>query len=185
MEPEKSHSQNRNRGELQGEEATSWDLIGQNSYHLGVQFDAAATVPGIRVFQESDTIQNLDNGQPFKAIVKHLPISFNAVSGINDFNTLPINFPIQRIHLFAAGAIDDVEVLADGQVVYEATDDENTRLLADYGLVGGVMAFPIVFDMDQQASNALNVRRTLNIRVNSAATQTITAIVEQRVPNFI
>jgi hypothetical protein len=173
------------RASVTGEEATSWDLFGQNSYHLGVQFDAAATVPAIRVMQEHDTVRNLDNGQPFKAIVKHLPISFNAVSGINDLNTLPFNFPIQRIHLFAASAIDDVEVLADGTMVYEGTDDENTRMLADYGLDGSQMAYPIVFDMDQQASNALNVRNSLNIRVNSSAAQTITAIVEQRVPNFI
>lgn len=168
-----------------GEEATSWDLFGQQSNVIDVSFDAGATSPGIRVFTEYDNLRNLDNGEPFKSIVKRLPYALNAASGVNDFATLPFAFAIQRIHLFAASAINSVEVRADSNVVYEGTTAENARVLADYGLDASVMAYPIVFDADQQASSPLVVRNSLNLRVDSSAAQTITAIVEQRVPNFI
>ncbi len=170
-----------------GEESTSWDLEGVNSYNIGLKFDAAATAPSIRVYDEFDNFRNLDSGKPFKAFVKRLPIAFNAVSGLNDFNNLDFRFPIQRIHLFAPSAINSVEVQRDGEVIYEADNAENVRILADYGLdvAASGIEFPLVFDRDQQASSFLQARRSLNLRIDSSAAQVITAIVETRVPAIL
>lgn len=174
------------RASVIGEEATSWDLFGQNSYFMKLSFNGAATSPSIEVTRQFDNRRNVDGRTPFLSVIKRLPVSFNATAGINNLTTLPIVWPIQRIHLFAASAINSVEVLRDGELVYEASNATNARLLADHGLdqAGSGIAFPIVFDLDQQISSFLRVRNRLNVRVDVAAAGSITAIVEERLPVF-
>jgi|GEM_PF-5905392 len=174
------------RASVIGEEATSWDMFGQNSHFIKLSIDGAATAPTIEVQQVSDNRRNLDGKTPFLSVMKLLPVDFNANSGNNNLTTIPIDFPIHRILLFAPNAINSVEVIADGELKYEASFAQNARYLAEHGLdqAGSGIAFPIVFDADQQISSPLRVRDRLNVRIDSSATQTVTAIVEERLPAF-
>lgn len=174
------------RASVIGEESTSWDLFGQVKATLEVKFLAAASAPAMKVQASFDYGRNVSDGQPFLAIVKQLRFGYNAPSGNYDVNNLPVRFPIQRILLTAStGTIDSVEVYRDSQKVFEAEDSENNALLDDYGLDASKFTFPIVFDHEQQISSPLRVDRELNLRVNSSAANSLTAILEHRANGYV
>ncbi|MGH8019905.1 MAG: major capsid protein P2 [Opitutaceae bacterium] len=167
------------------EQVTAWDMIGEGAFEVRLQIAAGATLPGVTGIAMFDYGQTLLNGKPVKNVIRITELTKNAVSGLNDFDNLPMCDPIQRIVLFAAGAINSVEVTADRNKVYEVTSAENARVLADYGLVGSAAAFPICFDFTEQITDALVIARDLNVRFDSAAAQAVTAVVEARAPAFI
>jgi Viral coat protein P2 N-terminal domain len=173
------------RASVVGEEATSWPIysdLGTPTFTVQIDFTAVAA-PGLSALAVFDYARNVSDNQQFLTPIKQLPFAYNVPTGIFDITTLPINFPIQRIHLFGASAITNIEVVRDSEKVQESTVAQNARILAAHGLDGaGItgLQFPIVFDLDQQLSSPLVVSRDLDVRITSAAGQTVTAIVEQR-----
>ena len=174
------------RASVVGEEATSWDLFGQTKCTLELKFKTGLTTPACVVLGSFDYARNVADGKPFLSIVKQLKFTYNAPAGRYDVTTLPKTYPIQRILLNAStGAISDVEVTRDNEKVLEATDDENSAFLKDYGMVASFFTYPIAFDAEQQISSALIVNKELNVRVNSASANSLSVIVEHRVPAYL
>jgi hypothetical protein len=174
------------RASVLGEESTSWDTFGQNTFTIEIGIDSGATAPGLKTLAVYDFGRNVSDGNPFLAIVKQTQIAFNAPAGQFDMTTLPIRNPIQRIELVAASGITSVEVTRDSEKVYEATTAENAALLQAHGLSDPTeFAFPIVFDASQQISDNLTVDRDLVVRAVSGGAQTVTAVVEHRAPGYV
>lgn len=177
------------RRSVTGEEATSWPIyadLGISTFTIQVDFTAVAA-PGLQVLATFDYGRNVSGQSQFLTPIKQLPVAYNVAAGIFDMTTLPINFPIQRIELFGTQVINSVEVYRDSEKVHESTVAQNARVLAAHGLDGaGItgLQYPIVFDLDQQLSSPLLVSRDLDVRIDSAAGQTVTAIVEQRADAF-
>lgn len=173
------------RRSVTGSEATSWPIysdLGVQTFTIQVDFTAVAA-PGLTVLGTFDYSRNVSDGQQFVTPVKQNPVAYNVPLGLFDMTTLPVNFPIQRILMFGASAISQVETYRDSEKVQEGTVAQNARVLAAHGIDGaGVtgLQFPLVFDHDQQLSSPLVVSRDLDVRITSAAAQTVTAIVEQR-----
>lgn len=180
------------RRSLTGEEATSWDLKGQQSCTFEVVFNAGCTNPTLKVEAQFDYGENItvgEDGKPrrFLSIVKRTPNSYNAGIGINDVTTLPDEYPIQRILVNAAsGNITKAEVYKDDELIHDALSTENTEmLLSESEIVAGQFSYPIVFDSDQQSSSAIEVRDSLLVRVTNSAATTNRFIVERRAPAFV
>lgn len=177
------------RASVIGEEATSWPVyndIGVTTMTIQIDF-TAVVAPGLRALGIFDYERNQNGNTQFLTPIKQLPYSYNVAIGDFDITTLPIQFPIHRIHLFGASAISAVSVEADSTRVLEATVEQNARILAAHGIDGlGItgLQFPIVFDYDQQLSSPLRVSNNLVVRLTSAGAQSVTAIVEQRADSY-
>lgn len=180
------------RRSLTGEEATSWDLKGQQSCTFEVVFAAGCTNPTLKVEAQFDYGENItvgEDGTPrrFLSIVQRTANSYNAGVGVNDIASLPDRYPIQRILCNAsAGTINAAEVRKDDEVIHEATLSENTEmLLSEAQMAAAQFNYPIVFDSDQQSSSAIQVENSLLVRLTNSAAGTNRVIVERRAPAFV
>jgi hypothetical protein len=174
------------RASVVGEESTSWDLFGQSKCTLELKFKTGLTAITCAVSASFDYGRNISGTKPFLAIVKQLKQTYNAPSGVYDVTTLPKTFPIQRILLNAStGTLNSVEVTRDNEKVQESTTAQNSTFLKDYGLAAANFSFPVVFDFEEQISSALIVNRELNVRVVSSSANTLSAIIEHRVPDYV
>lgn len=188
------------RATIIGEEATSWDLNGQSKCTLEVKFDAAATAPTCVVMASFDFGRNVvvapDGSAAFNlSIIKQLAQTYVAPAGAYDVTTLPVKFPIQRIHLsVSAGTVSLVEVKRDGEIVLEATAAQNSAFLKDYGIDASQFSFPVCFDFTQQVTDALtglNFQsnpsgiKDLNVKVTSTNANTLTVLTESRANGYV
>jgi hypothetical protein len=190
-------------------DVTSWDLFGQSSFQLQIGLKTVTT-PGITGIMEFDYMRNLrptsQGPQPFLQPVAHHSFSQPIVTGRNDINTLPYNFPIRRLWLRGSTAdnISQVEVYQDGNKVFEATKGQLRDAYRPYGfkfsqldLIGFQNAtgpadlaidadlqplafFDVAFlsDPDSRYWKALKVGQNLILRVTSDSAQTLTTVME-------
>lgn len=189
------------RATIIGEEATSWDLTGQAKCTLELKFKAAAVAPSCTVMASYDfgrnvTVDAAGKATTFLAIIKQIVRTYNA-SSVYDINNLPVEFPIQRVHLANSGGATttSVEVVRDGEKVFEGTTAQNSAFLKDYGIDASQFAFSYTPDFTQQATDALtgvnfNANpasgiKDLNLKVTSSAATVITALVEQRANGYV
>ena len=167
------------RATVIGEEATAWDMFGQNTFILEVKFKSGTTNPQVTVQASYDFGRNLADGNPFLSIVKQHAITVNAPQGEYDIVNLPIALPIQRIHIEpSTGSVSLVEIKADGEDVFEATKAENDALHADYG-IDTPFGFSVIFDHEQQITSPLKVQRELNVRPTFSAANNATLVLER------
>lgn len=102
----------------------------------------------------------------------------NCVAGLNDFDTLPQNERIHRIHFFpSAGSITSFDVINNGRRIWEATKVENDRILRDYGLDGSQTGLSLAFDFTERADDFL-IPQNLNVRLNLSAAASVVAVME-------
>ena len=174
---------------VQGEEITAWEMRGQRTFTLEVDFDAAVTAPGLRVLATYDFGPlNTVGNQPILSIIKRRRISYNVPGGTFDMTTIPTNYPIQRFLLRGDGSgISEVEVYADSVKVYEASLADNARILAEYGLdqTQSGYSFPIVFDFTQQVLDPLIINSDIDVRIESGGSQSVYGVLHQRVPGYV
>lgn len=178
------------RASVLGEEATSWDMFFQTKFTYEIRLKSTITSPAVKILASYDFARNVsvENGKQvyFLSIIKQLPFTYNAPAGQYDITSLPIRFPIQRIHLQAStGTISPVEVTRDGEKVLEGTSAELARFLADYSLDSTAFTQSLVFDAEQQISSALLVSRELLVRLTSSAANTLRALVEHRANGYV
>lgn len=187
------------RASIDGEEATSWDLADQKKCTLELKFKAAAVAPAVQVLASYDYANNVvvTNGKAakFLAIVKQLALTYGVGAGANDLTTLPVKFPIQRIHLnVAAGTITDIQVKRDGEIVQESSVSQNSAFLKDRALDASQFSFPICFDFTQQLTDALTGQnfdanpsgiKDLNVKATCSQATVLTALVESRANGFV
>lgn len=167
------------RATVIGEEATSWDMFGQNTFVVEIKFKAGTTAPSVAVQATYDFGRNVANGQPFLSIVKQHALTVNAPQGELDIVNLPLSLPIQRIHIEpSTGTVTTVEVKADGEDVFEATKGENDELHKDHG-IDSPFGFSVIFDYEQQITSPLKVLRELNVKPTFSAANNATLVLER------
>jgi hypothetical protein len=167
------------RASVIGEEATSWDMAGQNSFVIEIKFKAGTTNPNVTTQASYDFARNLADGKPFLSIVKQHAVTVNAPQGEYDIVNLPIALPIQRIHVEpSTGTVTSLEVKADGEEVFDASKVENDALHADYG-IDSPFGFSVIFDYEQQITSPLKVQRELNVKPTFSAANNATLLLER------
>lgn len=173
------------RASVVGEEASSWDVVGQRTFVLEFQFRSDIADPQVQVLASYDNMRNLTGeGTPFASIVRQSSLTFNVPVGDFDMVNLPINRPIQRLHLRpSTGNVNRVQVKADDLLVHESNKAQNDRFLAHYGLATP-FAYSLVFDHTQQITDPLIVRRSLNVKVNFSAQNSAKVILETIATGF-
>jgi hypothetical protein len=159
------------------EALTAWDTFGERSVTVELSLKSAGGVPlvsGIMAFDRGFRANAA--GQRIKTVIRKFESTYNLGAGLADVDTLNKRWPIQRLLMDGASNISQVDVIADSRRVWEASDTENTRILADYGLDATAFNYPLCFNFTEQLSDFLEVAQTLNVRVTSAAAQTVTIL---------
>lgn len=181
------------RASVLGEEATSWDLFGQSKATLEIKWKDNITVPSVKIRSIFDYSRNVTATQDGKAALfvsvwKVLPKTWNFGAGTNPILDISIQHPIQRIFFLpASGVVSALEVIRDGETVFEGTRAENKLSLEDYELDAeafGAGAFTYAPDYEQQVSSALVASKSLEFRVTQSEAATLRALIVQRVPYF-
>ncbi|PXA04823.1 hypothetical protein DDZ13_06570 [Coraliomargarita sinensis] len=167
------------RATVIGEEATAWDMFGQNSFVIEIKLKSGTTNPQVTTQATFDFSRNLANGKPFLNIVKQHSLTYNAPQGEFDIVNLPVELPIQRLHITpSTGTVSDCEVSADGETVFEASKAENDALHADYG-IDSPFGFSVIFDYEQQFTSPLKVQREMNLKPKFSAANNASIVLER------
>lgn len=177
------------RASVIGEESTSWDLFGIRQFTFELTFLATAVTPAAVVEAAFDYGRNVDAGnKPFLAIIKQLRFTKSNPAGAVDLTDLPMQYPIQRIHLtVSAGTITYLEVWNDTVKVLEGITANFQDFYKDYKItVAPNFSASAIFDFTQQISDALFVvNRNLNVRPTCSNAGAVTAVVEHRAPGYV
>jgi hypothetical protein len=144
------------RATVAGEEATAWDLYGQNKAEIAVDFKATATAPTLKIGATWDEQRNVINGVPFIQPVKRLTQTFNPGAGAFDIDQIPNTLPIQRLYFESSQVVSSCEVYVGTTKVFEGSLAENNAALKSYGLDGSQFAYAVVFDREHQVTSALD-----------------------------
>jgi hypothetical protein len=149
------------RNALRDNELTSWDLAGQSTFQLQFGISANVTNPGVTGLIEFDFNRNARAAKtaaqakkagvaigamvPFLQPVAQHSFSIPITSGRFDVTQLPWGTPITRLWLLGSVtlALYQVEVIADGNIIYQATAQQMAEDAAEYGFqVGSVLQAP-------------------------------------------
>ncbi len=177
------------RRTITGEEVTAWDMFGQNNFALELHFKSNIQNPTARTMASYDFGRTTAKNKEGKdvgmlQIVTQRYLTQSVPGGDMDFTTLPKRNPISRLHIApSAGTVNDVEVVRDGEKVFEASKAENDQFLADYGMVTPY-EYSVVFDHEQQRSSPLLVQRDLNLRANFSESNSAKIVVEAISPVY-
>lgn len=170
------------------EEATAFDLFGERSFKIELVLKTLAggavpTIEGTAIFDFGGTFDRA-SGRRVKTIVRRSYITQAVPAGVYDLTTLSIKNPILRILLDGAEDITAVEVRADNLSVIEASSVINARILADYGIDATQFKYPVCFNFTNRLTDFLAVSSSLNVKLTSANSQTLTAISETITPDY-
>lgn len=195
---------------LEPDDTLSWDMAGQSTFQI--QLGITGTTPGVTGLMEFDYRRNLEPGpngqqQPFLQPVAYHSFSQSIVTGVNNINTIPYNFPIRRMWFrgSSAGNLSALEIYNDGNKCFEGLTIQTKRMYTPYGIrfnntpdgtpfvnatgpanlgVSALVETPAYFDLafladpDGRWWKALKVGQSLELRLTSGATQTLTTVVE-------
>lgn len=176
------------RADKTDEEITAWDTFGERSFKVELVIKPALVGVVLVTGQMTYDFDGLViDGVRRKSIIRKLAYTFNAPAGAYDIDTLNIRYPILRLLMDGTQAINWVEVTADSRRVFEATLFQNTELLNNYGFDAGAASFrfPVVFDHSEQLKDFLEVQKSLNVRIDSAAGQAVNILQESIAPGFM
>jgi hypothetical protein len=164
---------------------TAWDTFGERSFTVEIQLKTLAQptdvplITGVKYFDYGATMVTVGGQQVRrKSIIRLLEATANATSGRYDIDHLTKRFPILRLLMDGSASIDYVEINADDVRVWELSKHENARTLADYGLDATQFNYPLCFDFTERLTDFLQVQKTLNLRITSAAANTVTVLQE-------
>ncbi len=146
------------RNFLRDNELTSWDLFGQSTFQIQIGISANVTTPGLTGLMEFDYNRNARAGNaaqtaaaiaagaiakgapvgtpiPFAQPVSQHSFTIPISSGRFDITTLPHNKPISRLWLSGSsyGNLTQVEILQDGNLVYQASAQQMFEDASEYG----------------------------------------------------
>ncbi len=192
-------------------EANSWDLFGQSTFQIQIGISSSALLPSVEGVMEFDYFRNTTNvgGKevPFLQPVAQHQFSWPIVGGRNDINTLPYNYPIERMWFQGStpGSITQVELYQDGNKILEMTTEQLKMMYGQYGFNFGAKDWltlltwnasnayfpyynpPTTFDaayisdVDNRFWKALKVENAMIVRITSSIAQTLT-IVQETLP---
>ncbi len=177
------------RASVTGEEATAWDLATVRRCVLEMKLKSGIFTPSVKVKVARDFGRNITaDGKPFLSIVKQQRQTYNTPAGVYDITGLSTLFPIQRIHFLPANGaqVQAVEIVRDGEKVFEASLAENQAFLRDYKFSPqSGPQYSVVFDHEQQVSSALIVNNNLQLKATLDAATQLTVFAETRAPGYI
>lgn len=135
------------RNWIRNNEATSWDLAGQNTFVISPTINSGYLSPSITGEIEFDYLRNSKtvNGVAqanLEPITHHIqtPLIGGSASGtINAITTIPINYPIARLWLLGSspGNITALELIADGAKRLEGSVTDINSMYEKYGFQFG------------------------------------------------
>ncbi|MCF3650174.1 major capsid protein P2 [Synoicihabitans lomoniglobus] len=167
------------------ESLTAWDTAGARTMSVELQLKTAGAVPRIEGIMSFDRGFRVGvDGKRIRAIIRKSESTINAPSGLYDWDTANKRFPILRFLMDGPQTINSVDVIADSERVWEVTKTQNARVLADYGLDATAFEYPLCFNFTEQIGDFLEVNQTLNVRIDSAAAQSITVLQTSVSPGF-
>jgi hypothetical protein len=180
------------RADKTDEQMTAWDTFGERSFSVELQLKNLPNptdvplITGLKIFDYGMTLAPDANGKMVrrKAIMRLSEATANLTSGMADIDQLQKRFPILRLLMDGTASIDFVEVNPDDTRHWEASKFENARILADYGLDPSQFNYPLCFDFTEQLSDFVQVAKTLNVRVTSAAANSVTVLQQYIAPGF-
>lgn len=178
------------RASVMDEQVLAWDLWGVGDVTVKVKLKSVTAPTLAIVMVHDDGFTTNSQGQRVLNVVRHSPFNYNAGTQF-DITTLDVDKPIQRIYIYpeAANAITAVKVTVnDSVVVHELTAVQNARQLNDYGLVytpGDGVAYPLLFDIEQQVFNGLPAPKSLRVSVTQDGAGSLKAILENRAAAYV
>jgi len=168
-----------------GEESFSWDLVGQSEMVMKINFASPNVGLTCKILAEFDfernTSLNLETGESFffLNIMRQTGTTYNPGVGQFDITTLPIENPIHRLHITpASGTISSIEVYKDDIKWVEGQTAQYNERLAEANFDPSQFGLSVVFDIDQQASSFILVKRTLLVRPTFSASGAARVIME-------
>ncbi len=172
------------------DQATAWDLIGQNTYQILLGISSALSSPSLNGVYEFDYLRNArsdSKGNPvlFLRPIKQHTLTYNVPQGVYNVTNIPLDYPLQRLWMYetGAGSITQIELYQDGNKVMEGVTAQILQGLNQYGFNTAVFDFPVVFDPDQRLGKALKVQN-LVLRVYSAAPTALNIVCEIQADNY-
>lgn len=180
------------------DQATAWDLAGQNTYQIRFGIRSGIGSPDLQGLYEFDFLRNArmgTDGNPvfFLRPIKQHVFSYNVPAGQFNVTNLPVDFPLQRLWLWEAdpstgarlanGAITHIELYQDGNKVIEGTFRQVNQLIRQYGFNPDVYNYSCIFDQDQRLGKALVVDNLI-LRVYSAAPAVLNITAEIQNDNY-
>lgn len=187
---------NRNIDSMQASESTSWDLIGQGTWQILVNFAPNVSAPALTGTYEYDTTPNTYNKRVGNQIVatrflnpvRHHQQAFPAGAGRTEINSLPKDFGIVRMWVYTTdlttgarigkGNITQIEVQQDGNKVVEQTLEQNDEALADYGFNPQIFDAAYISDPDRRIHRQLRCKDQLLLRVYCAVACNVVVVME-------
>ena len=140
------------RNWIRANEATSWDLFGQNTFVISPKINSGYLLPGISGFIEFDYLRNaytpagaapgsapVPNLEPITHHIQSFQIAGSTAGTVNPLTTIPIEFPIARLWLLGSstGNITALELLQDGVKRLEGSAGAIKNLYENYGFQFG------------------------------------------------
>jgi hypothetical protein len=183
------------RNLLKRNTVTSWDVFGQPNFEIDINVQSGITAPNVTGTWEFDYQRNqyTPKGQtaptPFLQPVKYKSYSTGVIaSGMYNYTTLPINYPISRIWMSGStpGNITRVTINQDGNIV---SDGFTPSILEDYGeygfnITGAGFDTAFISDPDQRIGKCLKVQSSLILSIYTAVQQNVTLLVESLPGNY-
>lgn len=177
------------RPSITGREATSWDLFGQVSCVIELNFKTGLTALAVRASASYDFARNISDGNLFLAIEKQLRYTKSLGSGQGTITDLPMLYPLSRLHFYpSTGNVSALEVVNDGETVLSGLKADLNDFYGDHGMIpsDSTADLSAIFDYDQQVSSDLKVKnRNLVIKPTCSAGNTMTIVIENRAPGYI
>lgn len=192
--------------DIEPNDSTSWDMIGQSSFEIQLTI-AGGTTPAVSGWYEYDYIRNtLPDGKLFLQVIGMHSFTQQVAASRNEIVTIPFSNPIRRLWFdsVTGGTISEVQVQADGNILFEATLAQMKQAYHRYGFLFDHEAraryqnatgpanlaldpdfeaitnfdFAYITDPDYRLWKALNVGNELVLRVTSGAAEALTIIAE-------
>jgi hypothetical protein len=192
-------------------EITSWDMAGQTSFQIQLQFSPNLVNPGLTGQMEFDYQRNTSKGaivsnlyqsllasktapNPILSPISRHAFTFQLNAGLNLIGQgqIPFNYPILRLYFIGSipGNITQLEIDQDSSKVEEgyiitqnagAQLGQTTEMLAEYGFNTSIFDAAYVPDINQRIENALKCQSNLQLKIYSAVAQSLT-ILEEKLP---
>jgi hypothetical protein len=182
------------RASVMDEQVTAWDLFGAPNMTIKARTKAGIANPSIKfVLDYDDGFTTNGRGQRVLNVIKYEPVSLGALGTSADIiqPNIPVDLPIQRIHIFpeAGNTIESVLVkINDSDEVFNLTQAENIEFLADYGLVneaGNGKPFSVCFDANGQLFDGLPPVRSIKFSLKQSGAGVVKLLLERRAPAYV
>lgn len=166
------------------EQVTAWNLFGETSFELEFEIleDLGGKVPDVVFTRVVDGFYSAVNGVAVKQCTKITTLGKNCVAGDNDVDNLPTRDALQRISFYGVQPVE-LNVDLDSSRIIEGKMDLLERIYAAHGHTA-LASKTLRFDFTERIEDYLVVKKSLNLRIRTAAAGAMDMVVESLSPGF-